>query len=521
MRCEVLSFQRLAFRIFAETRADPRRGDQTIGPLGRIMVLRRLIRRERHHLVLLGRVADKPGLVKQVAAALDELMRQEITPERLADLAAKDRPERPLESAKLADLTRLYQSYLDYLLTDRLDPAQYLALAAAAASRNARMFRWRGGVGGWLRRVYHPGVPSAGGGWRGGAVRSRSPCSWTHTPRRSGAAIRSRGYTQSLFARTERTVVTLRRLSSKRGGFQARHRRCGCRRPISRLTTCEPALVLATSNASFLHVRLRRRTYRPAALHATPDSLGRVAMDSASVSELPDRRAEVTAAIEEIQRLTREAGMRYREIAIIVRDLGPYHDLIDSLMAPPASLASSISGSRRRIIPSSSCCAGLLAVACDDCRFESLRGLLKTGLLPLEQDEADLLENYLLATGVQGWEAWQKEWRYKRAFHVGREGMSSFQKDRLGVVNRVRESLAGVLGPWMAAVQAGKQGGLQWATALYECLAGLKTDQKIEAWADAAQDDGRTDEADACTVRSGAISSISSTSLSPPWEMTS
>src|SRR5262245_56058322 len=84
VRCEVLSFQRLAYRIFSETGADPRRGDQTIGSLGRIMVLRRLIRRERSRLTLLAQVADKPGLVRQVASALDELMRQEVSPDQLA-----------------------------------------------------------------------------------------------------------------------------------------------------------------------------------------------------------------------------------------------------------------------------------------------------------------------------------------------------------------------------------------------------------------------------------------------------
>jgi ATP-dependent helicase/nuclease subunit B len=41
-RCEVLSFQRLAYRIFTDTGADPRRSDQTIGSLGRLMLLRRI-----------------------------------------------------------------------------------------------------------------------------------------------------------------------------------------------------------------------------------------------------------------------------------------------------------------------------------------------------------------------------------------------------------------------------------------------------------------------------------------------
>ena len=130
IRCEVLSFQRLAYRIFAETGADPRRADQTIGPLGRMMAIRRLIRREKNNLRLLGRVADKPGLVRQVSSALDELMRADLEPATLAELAEQYQDNNPLAAAKLTDLTRLYRAYLDYLEGGRLDPAQYLHLAA-------------------------------------------------------------------------------------------------------------------------------------------------------------------------------------------------------------------------------------------------------------------------------------------------------------------------------------------------------------------------------------------------------
>src|SRR5688572_25353675 len=133
-RCEVLSFQRLAYRIFAETSADPRRNDQTIGPSGRLMVIRRLIRREKPALQLFGRVADKPGLIKEVATTIDELMRENIAPDTLATIAEQAQNTNALQSARLADLTRLYRAYLDYLLNDRIDPAQYLNLAAERLS---------------------------------------------------------------------------------------------------------------------------------------------------------------------------------------------------------------------------------------------------------------------------------------------------------------------------------------------------------------------------------------------------
>ena len=108
--------------------------------------------------------------------------------------------------------------------------------------------------------------------------------------------------------------------------------------------------------------------------------------------------------------------MRYRDIAVILRDLGPYHDLL--------SAAFKVHGipcfiDRRQPTtqhPLVELVRGLLAIAGDNCQLESVRLLLKTGLLLIASDDADLLENYLLACGIAGRAAWDQPWAFTRYF---------------------------------------------------------------------------------------------------------
>jgi len=126
----------------------------------------------------------------------------------------------------------------------------------------------------------------------------------------------------------------------------------------------------------------------------------------------------VGAAVAEIRRLTLQAQspLRYRDIAIIVRDLDEYHDLLSASLRAgriPFFIDRRQPTTNHPLIE---LIRGLLAVAGDDCRLESVRLTLKTGLLPIDNDDADLLENYLLAHGIVGWEAWQQAWSFTRMF---------------------------------------------------------------------------------------------------------
>ena len=479
-RCEVLSFQRLAYRTFAETGSDPRRGDQTIGPLGRLMAIRRLIRQHRSHLRLFDRVADKPGLVRQVAGALDELMREDVDPQKLAELAEQRDVDDPLGAARLADLTRLYQAYLDYLIDDRIDPAQYLSLAAERLTMCGTFDGaevWVDGFAGFTQQEYTLLTELA---------RRVAHMEITLLLDPAASAIDADELpapSYSLFARTERTLVRLRRTFSASS--------IPVENPV-RLSLGETsrfgAAELAQIEAHLFRSSRGKRTSPPR-------------QEVVRVVEAPDRRSEVQAAIAEIQRLIREADppMRYRDIAIIVRDLALYHDLIAGAMRAhgiPCFVDHRQSTTHHPLIE---LVRALMAIGADDCRLDSVRLTLKTQLLPLSQEESDLLENYLLAHDLSGRAAWRQPWHYTRLFHRGhdQDELTELQQQVLDRINDCRKRWLASVEPWLTNPDTGtEQPGRFWAERLFACLDRLNTDAQLHEWAQAAEADGQTNEAD-------------------------
>lgn len=479
-RCEVLSFQRLAFRVFAETGADPRRGDQTIGHLGRLMVLRRLIAAQRGHLRLFGQVAGKPGLLRQLAGSIDELMREDVAPETLAALVERYEEEHPLAAAKLADLARVYQAYLDYLIDDRLDPAQYLTLATARMGPCGWLdgaHVWVDGFAGFTHQELQVLV----------ALARRAGSMEIALLMDSAASVIDRkqieGMSFSLFARTERTLVRLHEAMTAGGVAMDETVRLG--------GAGEPGLRFARAELGQIEKHLFR---------SVPSKPVRNAPDVVTVTEWPDRRAEVDAAVEEILRLTRtaEPAMRYRDIAVIVRDLGAYHDLLSAAMASHGIPCFIDRREPTEHHPLIELVRSLLATACDDCRLETVRLMLKTGLLPITSEEGDRLENYLLACGIAGRRRWSQPWSYTRIFgqRDSSKALADWEQAWLEQVNATRREWLQVVGPWLEATeQGGPREGAVWARSLYAALEGMNVGERLAGWAQACEADGRADEA--------------------------
>lgn len=482
VRCEVLSFQRLAYRVFAQSGAGPRAADQTIGPLGRLMAVRRLIRRERSRLQLLGRVADKPGLIPQVAGAIDELMREQVPPAALAELAERTAPEDPLGSARLADLTRLYQAYVDYLIEDRLDPAQYLALAAerlAACSWVHGAEVWVDGFAGFTQQELGLLVELA----RHAASVEITLLLDPHASAITANTLPRISY--SLFARTERTLIRLRRQFTAAG-----------------VTMEEPVRLVTSAPARFISPELT--VLESGLFHGSATTTAALSASTAvHLCEAPDRRSEVEAAVAEIQRLVRtsEPPMRYRDMAIIVRDLTAYHDLLAAALRACAIPCFIDRRQPTTHHPLVELVRALLAAAVTQLQPDPVRQTLKTGLLPLSRDECDLLENYLLAHAIVGRAAWRQEWRYMRLFGQRRtdETDTAYRQQILERVNASRVRWLDSLAPWLDAAiddSAAERTGREWCAALYACLERLKVAHRLHEWAGAAESDGRTDEAD-------------------------
>ena len=111
LNIDVLSFERLAFRVFEEVGGATRK---ILEETGKNMVLQKLVQQHRKNLPYLGSQMNKPGYLDEVKSLISEFMQYDIREEDLQDMLGKT-GEDSLLHMKMQDVGVLYQAFLQYL----------------------------------------------------------------------------------------------------------------------------------------------------------------------------------------------------------------------------------------------------------------------------------------------------------------------------------------------------------------------------------------------------------------------
>jgi ATP-dependent helicase/nuclease subunit B len=381
-RAEVLSFQRLAYRVL-ESAGGPVR--QALTEPAQAMVLQHLTAQLSGSLRYYRRLERLGGFISRLGATVTEFIQEGVTPDKLAAAGSPRRQDDPVHEAKLHDIQAIYSAYLDYLGRGLLDPHQHLRLARECFDQCA----WLQGAEVWV-----DGFASLSGEeirtlLALARLSARTEITVLIDPRLCvGPVGRPPGDIAALFAKTLKTYRELH-------GFLA----------DSGLRIADPVILAGGAPPRFRRsaslARLERSLFRPA-----PQSDVETSSDDIELVELPSRRIEVDYAVSRVCRWVQRsnAPYRYRDVAIIARDLEPYHDLLTEALQ---SRGIPFFIDRRRPMvhnPLVELLRGGAAVAAEAMSLESVRLALKTGLVPIAMDATDELENYLLAHGLAGFD---------------------------------------------------------------------------------------------------------------------
>lgn len=392
VRCRVLSFEQLGQDVLAQCggAAVP-----AITAYGRQMILRMLLRKHADQLQFFGRVARQAGLAQKLDNTFAEFEHEGHSLEDLAehlDRFPTDTPDADEQAlhAKLRDLHLLYSAYSSYLGQDRLDPHRRLQQVLSCidtwpAMRNATVY-----VDGFLDfSDYERRVLAAVG-----KVCRDLVITLLIDP---ASPVLADPHTLpdelSLFHRTERAY---RRLY---------------------FTFTEENLIVDEPIRMAVAQRFEHPALAEIEQNLLEDRSARPLDNPASVIELqeaPDRRGEADAAARAIRGLLRD-GMRLRDIAVLCRDIDDYHELIDASFREH-QLPYFVD--RRRIVahhPLLQFTRAALLIARHDWPQEAVMTIIKSGLAGLMLDEADELENYVIAHRIRGrmW-ASSEPWNYRR-----------------------------------------------------------------------------------------------------------
>jgi ATP-dependent helicase/nuclease subunit B len=450
-RVHVLSFKSLALRVREHQGAPDK---PLLSAVGRLFLLSRVYARAAPALAVFPREMRR-GDLEHLTALLAELMRHGWAPEALRR-SAEALEGQPL-GGKLRDCALLLEAYQAELAATHQDPDLILGELAAMLARS----EFAAGA-----RVWVDGF--------------------------AGLSGQERKVLRALARRAAAVKISLLMDPAADGGdlyapVAETHRRLGRDFEEEGLAAAPPVVLRRAAprfgkTPELLHL----------AAHLFTPGARPYAGPVAAIELIPcaTPRAEADAAARAVLALVAERGLRYRDIAIIVRALDPWHDLLAAVLAEhriPYFI------DRRRTLrhhPLAELAAALGEALGDSFSSAAVGRALKTGLLPLDAREADVLENYVLRCNLRGDLWWQAGNLPGMREVLGGGARDAWLEEAEGLVAR----LAAALAPWRAWKNAAAPAE-EWARRLYEFTRDIGALQKLLAIAAEAEDAGEPDRA--------------------------
>lgn len=463
MNIDVLSFQRLAHRIFEEVGADQR---SVLTETGKNLMLRKVAIREQERLKVLGSRMNRPGYVSEVKSVLSELMQYEVSDFELQEMERRTE-NRPLLNAKLEDLQVLYREFLSYRRDRFLKPEEIYDVLCQVAGESALLKNSVLAFDGFA-------------GFTPSQIRVLEEllvcCPKVYLTVTLDARESAFGKLQEhdLFAPSRRLVQAVSEAA-----------RSAARRMAGNDTMFLPPVVLGKTSlprfkkgGALFHLeqnlfRSRRQSYG-----GIPNEI------SMHISKNP--AAEVHFAARTISYLVREKDLRYRDIAVITGDLSSYNNYVKHIF-PQYEIPAFVDETRQILLnPCLEFVRGALEIVQRDYAAEAVFRCLRTGMAGFSADETDELENYVLAAGIRGHRKWKKTWEYRPAQR---------REEALEKVNAYRERLVERFEPFAEKMRKKGNTLLFYATALYELLRDCEISRQLQERAAQLEADGEMGQA--------------------------
>ncbi|MWC27507.1 helicase-exonuclease AddAB subunit AddB [Paenibacillus sp. MMS18-CY102] len=488
IRAQALSFRRLAFRVMQET------GGTALVPIdenGKNMLLYKLMHRLEPELRLFQGAGGQPGFIERLGELLTEWKRYGVENGRLAELFGNDGPDKggaasPLLARKLHDLRLLYEAMeleTAHLYADAEDYLTYLARGYALSPSLHKAEIWIDGFHGFTPKEYEALAAIIG------SAANVTVNLTLDRPYEGG----DRPHELELFHPSAQTYIRLRELAEAGGVDIA---------SVQSLDEAMPRLPRFAQSAALAHVERYYAVRRPMA-DASPSMFDPLHPEGQiSLHAAPNRRAEAEAAVRDMVRRAREEGCRWRDMAIMVRNATDYTDYLTDLMHDyhiPYFLDQKRTASHHPLVEF---IRSSLETVLHGWKYDAVFRCMKTELLfpsehagsRLKRESFDLLENYALAAGIDGWR-WLdiKSWRplvresleQAEAAEATRTELERFQ-----VVLEAREALVAPLRQFSDSLQ-GAQDVRAMCEALFVLLDQAGAADRLERWSHVDAEAGR------------------------------
>jgi len=459
LKAEVLSFRRLAFRVFNQL------GGITyphIHPAGKCMLIYRILDKMRDNFRIFARAYEREGFANTVSALITEFKRYNVTPEHLKKAGEELGEGHPL-TEKLLELQLIYEAFEEALSQRYRDADDDLTLAA--------------------RKLEASPLFDGAEIWIDGFA--------TFTPQEYRLI-------ECLLKQAQRVNITFCTDSIEMDGAHELHELDvfhGVKNACRKLCRMAEANQIPIEEAVSLNQEPLPRfkesvelAHLERNLNAWPYQVyGQKTKDILLFSS-SNLFTEVEAAAREILTLCRDHGLRFRDIVVVTGNLEAYADIIEVVFREygiPCFIDRKVDIANHPLVR---LVLSMMDIFTENWSYEAVFRYLKTGLTGIPQKDIDILENYVLACGIRG-SRWtdEEDWQMVPGMVPGET--TEADREYLQIVNRIRRQVTGPLTAFREKT-LGRHKASDFCAALYDFLCELNVPETIEACIEAFKKNG-------------------------------
>ncbi|MFX0549425.1 PD-(D/E)XK nuclease family protein [Hathewaya histolytica] len=374
---EVLSFKRMAYRVFKEVGGVTRRHMESSG---KTMLIYKIVEELKDELKVYSTAARQSGFVSTLGEIICEFKRYNVTPEALNEL--KDNiEENSFIYNKISDISLIYENFEKVLHKGYIDPDEDLTILKGKISESTILKDtdiWIDEFSGFTPQQYLILEELI-----------KNNCNLNITLNMDYKDSKNPVF-REVFSPIIYTEEKLIKTAENLG--------ISIEEPVA--LSNNPSIKFKDSKElSYLERNYFSYPFKPYVEETEDIKLFKAINIYSEVEELSN----------EILHLCRDKGVKFSEIAVITRELGIYENLIRSIFDEykiPYFIDEKKDITSNNLIV---LITSLMEILGNNWRYESIFRYLKTGLTGIEKNHIDLLENYALRSGLKGKNAWNDE----------------------------------------------------------------------------------------------------------------
>ena len=422
MNIDVLSFGRLAHRVFEEVGQDDR---TVLDDEGKNLILRKIAGNYEDELTVLKGNLKKQGYISEVKSVISEFTQYGVDFERLDEFMDSISPDSYLYY-KLKDIRKVYEGFEDYLSEKYITKEEMLDVLSDAVPRSNIL---KGSV---VAMDGFTGFTPVQDRLLGELLKVCDKVMITvEMDEREDPFVYRHPY--QLFALSKQMVASLVEI--------ARDTKTEVEDPVY-LYQKPPKRFEHNAALAFLESELFRYSGKQYRQKDEPGKDGPEGKQNGyagavSLHEARNPRAEAQYVAEGIRYLVREKGYRYRDIAVITADMNVYADALEKacgLFDIPVFMDHKKSILLNAFVEY---LRSLLAMAEENFTYDSVFRFLRTGLCGFTDEEVDRMENYCLALGIKGYKKWQQAW-VRQTSEAGEAELQELNHLRVRFVEKIQ-----------------------------------------------------------------------------------